>query len=237
MKTVILCGGKGIRLREKTVSIPKPLLRIGSRPILWHVMKIFASQGFNDFILCLGYKGKLVKKYFSGLLNNPEYKDWRINFASTGLDTQTGGRLKQVEDLIGSEPFMFTYADGLADINLKSLLKYHNQHKKIGTVTCVHPSSYFGELRLSGKGSVLRFDEKPQLERWVSGGFFVFEKKFFKLLKSDSILEKEPLARLAKRGQLTAYKQSKFWKCMDTYKDMYELNQLWIKGGAPWKIW
>lgn len=232
---VILCGGKGIRLKSKAKSIPKPLLKIGSIPIILHVMDIYASQGFKKFILCLGYKGEQIKFFFQKLLKKHPFKDWQIDFAYTGVDTPTGGRIKLIEPLIKSEHFMVTYADGLAQINIKKLLKCHLKHKKIGTVTCVHPISYFGELELSKNCLVKKFKEKPKLKSWINGGFFVFKHSIFNFLKITDTLEKEPVLKMIKKKQLVGYKHLKFWKCMDTYKDLNELNYIWKMRKVPWK--
>ena len=233
VKVVILCGGQGTRLKEKTDSIPKPLVEVGGRPILWHIMKIYSAYGFNDFILCLGYKGDLIKAYFK----QHHEKDWNLEFADTGEATQTGGRIKRIEPLIDNETFMVTYGDGVADLNLKELLEFHQKHGRIGTVTAANPPSQFGLLNFDEKGCVQKFQEKPQIDRWINGGFFVFQKTFFKYLTDDCILEKEPLERLSSDKQLFAWKHSSFWKCMDTYKDTVVLNELWNGGKAPWKTW
>ncbi len=237
MKIVILCGGLGTRIKHAINDIPTPMITIGRYPILWHVMKIFACQGFTDFILCLGYKGAQIKSYFSKLLTKQNYKDWHIDFAYTGLKTPTGGRLKLVESLINTERFIVTYADGLSNIDISSLLSFHVKHKKIATVTSVHPQSNFGEMKLTNNALVTKFVEKPLLKSWVNGGFFVFEKSIVKILSKNDVSEKEALMCLAKNRQLTAYKHTRFWKCLDTYKDKYELNQIWKQGKAPWKIW
>lgn len=233
MKVVILCGGQGTRLKEKTDSIPKPLVEIGGRPILWHIMKIYSAWGFSNFVLCLGYKGAMIKDHFA---QNGE--GWNIEFADTGEATQTGGRIKKIEPLIDSQTFMATYGDGVADIDLTKLLAFHRSHGKTGTVTTVRPPSQFGLLQFDAQGRVNKFQEKPQTDQWINGGFFVFEKEFFKYLGGEtSILEKEPLENLAHDGGLFAYQHHSFWKCMDTYKDTIALNELWKGGSAPWKIW
>lgn len=234
---VILCGGKGIRLKEKTMSIPKPLIQVGKMPLLWHVMKIYASQGFKNFILCLGYKGYIIKKYFSELLTTTAYKGWKIKCLNTGINTPTGGRIKLAEQYINSSRFMATYADGLSDINICSLLAFHLRHKHVGTLTAVHPYSYFGELKIDRNSRVVKFDEKPLLNNWINGGFFVFESSFLKLLSLNDVLEQVPLSRLARKRQLLAYKHKGFWKCLDTYKDLNELNQTWQGGNPLWKVW
>jgi glucose-1-phosphate cytidylyltransferase len=257
MKTAILCGGRGLRLGEKGLSIPKALLEIGGRPVIWHVMKLYAHYGWTDFILCLGYLGSDVQRYFLGqqgghgeapgnegsagrrthrLSVNGE--TWRISFADTGLDANTGGRVSQILPDIGSDQtFCVTYCDGLANLNLQELLAYHRSHGRLATVTVVHPYSNFGLLELDTRGAVTAFREKPRMTEWVNGGFFVFERAVFDYLSSDSVLEREPLERLAREGQLMAYRHSGFWACLDTYKDHVVLNQMWDAGQAEWRIW
>ena len=257
MKVIILCGGKGTRLKEHTESLPKPLIEIGNFPILWHIMKIYASQGFNDFVLCLGYKGELIKEYFMDArlwrrhdfslqvqdkgpqiqLIHPDIENWKITFVSTGEETNTGGRIKRVESLIQDDAFMVTYGDGVADIDIKKLVEFHRAHGKVGTVTAANPPSQFGLLDIQADGRVTRFQEKPATSQWINGGFFVFQKKFFSYLGDNDILEKAPLEKLASEGQLVAYKHNTFWKCMDTYKDTVTLNEIWATGKAPWKVW
>jgi glucose-1-phosphate cytidylyltransferase len=231
MKTVILCGGEGTRLKEITESIPKPLVEIGGKPILWHIMKIYSHYGFNDFVLCLGYKGELIEKYFK---DNPE-SDWSIEFVDTGAKTNTGGRIKKIEKFISDDLFFATYGDGLANIDLNSLLKFHNDKKKIATITCANPLSQFGVLDVEDD-LVLGFKEKPPLNQWINGGFFVFDKRIFDYLTEDSVLEKEPFEKLANLKEIAAYKFNEFWECMDTFKDMQLLNKLWKDGKAPWKV-
>jgi len=231
MQVVILCGGQGTRLREQTESIPKPLVEIGGRPIVWHVMKLYACFGVQDFILCLGYKGDMIKEYFKNA------KDWNIIFADTGLETNTGGRIKLVEDMIDGDTFMATYADGVADIDIRASIDFHKRHNRIGTMTVVNPLSQFGEVVITDTGMITDFREKPKLSNWINGGFFVFDKKFFSYLEEDSVLEKEPLTRLAKDGNLYAFKHEGFWKCMDTFKDMLTLNEYWADAKPPWKLW
>lgn len=257
MKVVILCGGKGTRLREHTESIPKVLIDIGGRPILWHIMKIYSAYGFNDFILCLGHKGHMIKEYFMDYhwrnndfsidlrdrknlkmaMHDREPEPWKIIFAETGDDTNTGGRITRVASYIKEESFLVTYGDGVADIHLGELLAFHKAHAKIGTITAVKPSLQFGILDLNGSHQVLAFHEKPTLDHWINGGFFVFNRDFFRYLKEDDILEQEPLEQLARDGQLMAYRHDSYWKCMDTYKDTVVLNELWQSGKAPWKKW
>ena len=257
MKVVILCGGKGTRLREKTESLPKALIEIGGRPILWHIMKIYAAHGFDDFVICLGYKGQMIKEYFMesqswryqdfslDLRNGrPEVKiheerpeKWKIAFADTGEETNTGGRIKKIQPLMDEDTFMVTYGDGVSDINIKKLLEFHRAHGRVGTVTAVNPPSQFGLLEIEKNGRVNSFREKPKTDRWINGGFFIFQKKFFDYLGENDVLEQAPLEKLSKEGGLAAYCHEAYWKCMDTYKDTLVLNEAWEKGKAPWKTW
>ncbi|OGQ46303.1 MAG: glucose-1-phosphate cytidylyltransferase [Deltaproteobacteria bacterium RIFCSPLOWO2_02_FULL_46_8] len=233
MKTVILCGGEGTRLRELTESIPKPFVEIGGKPILWHIMKIYSHYGFNEFILCLGYKGNLIEEYFR---KNKE-KEWDIVFADTGLKTNTGGRIKKIENYIKDELFFATYGDGLADINLKALLQFHKKKNKMATITCVNPVSQFGVIEIDSDDLITKFSEKPPLTQWINGGFFIFNKGIFDFIREEDVLEKKPFEILAARGEVAAYKLKGFWDCMDTFKDMQLLNRLWEQNEAPWKIW
>jgi glucose-1-phosphate cytidylyltransferase len=232
MKTVILCGGRGTRLGEHGATIPKALIEIGGRPILWHLLKFYAHQGFNDFILCLGFLGDEIKGYFIEHQN-----EFNITFVDTGLNTNTGGRIKRIEHLVDNETFFTTYGDGLSDLNLKKLSDFHQSHKRLATLTAVHPHSNFGVMKLDNESAVVEFQEKPRLKEWINGGFFVFNRKVFDYLEEDSILERDPLERLANERQLIAYQHTGFWKCMDTYKDNMEFNQLWDTKQAAWKIW
>lgn len=257
MKVVILCGGKGTRLRESAETIPKALVEIGGRPVLWHILKMYSAHGFGDFILCLGHLGHKVKEYFvqtSGwrgsdcvlqigppdgptlrALDPPE--PWTLVFADTGQDTNTGGRIKKVQKYIQDDDFMVTYGDGLSDIDLKALLAFHRQHGKTVTVTAVNPASPFGVMTVEKDGRVTSFLEKPRLGAWINGGFFVFRRDAFDYLDESSVLERAPLEKLAGAGQLCAYRHEGFWACMDTYKDNQALNQMWESGSAPWKVW
>jgi len=258
MKTVILCGGRGTRLGEHGVNVPKALIEIGGRPVLWHLMKIYARHGLNDFVLCLGYLGDTIKRYFLDhqwlysdftleMSKAGDYRlrkhgsiseDWRVTFADTGLDTNTGGRVKRVEQYIGGdETFCVTYGDGLANIDLPALLEFHHSHGRIATLTAVHPRSNFGLLKLDDRGAVTEFEEKPVIADWINGGFFVFNRKVFDYLDDNCVLEREPFGQLAHERQLIAYQHTGFWKCMDTYKDNLEFNQLWDAGEAEWKVW
>lgn len=257
MKVVILCGGLGTRLREETEYKPKPMVEIGDKPILWHIMKTYASYGFNEFVLCLGYKGDMIKDYFyhykmrnndfsmklgSGditIHNSVEEADWNIILANTGFNSMTGARIKKIEKYIDEDRFMVTYGDGVTDLNISRLLKFHDQHGKIGTVTGVYPPSRYGELRIDGD-RVVSFDEKPEIGvAPISGGYFVFNKEFFDYLKPEEscVLEKEPLSNLAANGQLKVYNHTGFWQCMDTYRDSMFLNDLWKSNRAKWKVW
>jgi len=231
MKTAILCGGEGTRLREHTNSIPKPMVMIGDKPILWHIMKIYAHYGFNDFILCLGYKGDVIKDYFK----NDE--NWNITFADTGLKTNTGGRIRRVEKYIEDDTFFATYGDGLSNIDLNDLLEYHRSKDKVATLTAVKPLSPFGMLEIDSNNLVADFKEKPVLDHWINSGFFVFNVGVFDYINENDVLEKEVFERLAKDNNLSAYKHTGFWKCMDTYKDNLELNRMWESNQARWAVW
>src|SRR5437763_2979242 len=230
----ILCGGRGTRLREKTETMPKALVEIGGRPILWHVIQIYASQGLDRFVLCTGYLGEMIERF---IVSEPWGADVRIECLDTGQDTPTGGRIKLAGEHLGEGTFCATYADGVADIDLEALLGHHRAHGGIGTVTVVRPTLQFGVAQLNGDGSVSGFEEKPRSEHWVNGGFFCFEPSFLDYLSEDSVLEREPLQQLAAAGELHAYRHQGFWDCMDTYKDAVMLNDLWKQGEAPWKAW
>lgn len=260
MKVVILCGGLGTRLREETEFRPKPMVEIGDKPILWHIMKIYAHYGFKDFILCLGYKGEMIKEYFYnyeilnndftielGNRNNIEIHSnnteagWRITLADTGDKALKGARLKRVEKHIDGDQFMVTYGDGVADINLDELMKFHRAHGKMATLTGVRPLSRFGELAIEGK-QVKQFSEKPQSEKGsglINGGFFVFNREIFDYLedRDDCDLEYGSLEEIARQGELMVYEHDKFWCCMDTIRDMDYLNKLCAQGKATWKVW
>ena len=232
MKAVILCGGKGTRMGKDLQGLPKALMLIGDKPIIWHIMKYYAHFGFNDFVLCLGCKGKDIVRYFH------KNKEFKIKFVDTGIETNTGGRIKMVERYIDSEKFFATYGDGLANINLDSLLKFHTEHRKIATLTAVRPYSSFGIMGIDFHSSLItHFEEKPILDHWINGGFFVFNKEVFGYLKENDILEKDTFERLVKIHQAVAYKHRGFWECMDTYKDNLKLNDLWLSKKAPWALW
>jgi glucose-1-phosphate cytidylyltransferase len=231
---VILCGGRGTRLQEHEASIPKPLIDIGGRPILWHVMSIYTAQGFSRFILCLGYRGEMIEDFVAGE-RWPEGVE--VVCADTGMDTPTGGRIKRVGGLLGEETFCATYADGVADIDLDELLRFHHRHDDAATMTVVRPELQFGITELGADGRVSGFHEKPRSEHWINGGFFCFEPGVFDYLDDSSVLEREPLEGLADDGLLHAYRHTGFWECLDTYKDAVALNDLWAGGDPPWRVW
>jgi glucose-1-phosphate cytidylyltransferase len=254
MKTVILAGGLGTRISEMTGQMPKPMIEIGNRPILWHIMSIYASYGFKDFIVALGYKGELIKEFFLNYrainsdlsidlstgkteMSTTPLMDWRLDLIDTGLHTQTGGRIKAVENAVGSETFLLTYGDGVADIDVSELVAFHKSHGKLATVTAVHPPARFGGLVLDGN-QVVEFSEKNQAqEGWINGGFFVLEPEVFQYIRSaETMWEKEPLETLAAEGQLMAYSHDGFWQPMDTLREQRLLQSLWETGQAPWSV-
>ena len=232
MKTVILCGGEGTRLRELTESIPKPMVEVGGKPILWHIMKIYAHYGFHDFVLCLGYKGEKIREYFDA---NPQ-KDWDIVFAETGEKKTKAERLIAVKEHLEGEDFLCAYGDEVSDVNIKEVIALHKKKKKVVTLTAVNPESQFGVLKLDGD-DVKGFVEKPKLDTWINGGFFVFSNKIFNYLQSGHELEDETFKQLAGKNEICAYRHKGFWKCMNVFKDVRELNDLWDKKSAPWKVW
>lgn len=252
---VILCGGKGTRLREQTEYIPKPLVEIGGKPILWHIMKLYSHYGYNDFILTLGYKGEMIKDYFMNYLwrandfsidmssgkimqlSDGAPLPWNIKFVDTGLETNTGGRIKRVQKLIDADNFMVTYGDGLADVDIKKLVEFHKSHGKIATLTGVFPFSAFGVIKFTRESMITLFDEKPKMNTRINGGFFVFKKQVFDYIGENDVLEQEPLRTLAKKREFAMYKHDGFWKCMDTYRDYLSFNDLWARGKTPWKVW
>jgi len=258
-KVVILCGGRGVRFHEETTNRPKPLVEIGGRPILWHIMKIYSYYGYQDFVLCLGYKGDMIKDYFLNyptlssdftvnlggenktVIHNPcPENGWKITMVETGLEAMTGARIKRIEKYIDTDLFMLTYGDAVSDVNIGELIGFHRNHKKIGTVTAVHPLSRFGELRLQKDGTVEEFKEKAVIRNdYINGGFFVFNRKLFDYVEDEDscIFERKPLEKLSKDRQLTAYVHKGYWQCMDTYRDWQMLDEEWIKGKAPWKVW
>lgn len=230
MQVVILCGGRGTRMGND--ELPKALFPISERPILWHIMSIYAYYGFKDFILCLGYNGNKIKDYFSKI------KGWNIKFVDTGLNTNTGGRIKKTREYIKGENFFATYGDGLADIDLNKLLDFHKFHNKVATLTAVKPSSPFGIVGIDAHtNAVTHFEEKPVLDHWINGGFFVLSKDIFKYMQENDVLERDTFNRVVKDRNLAAYKHTGFWECMDTYKDNLRLNQLMKEGSAPWVLW
>lgn len=255
-KVVILAGGKGTRIQEETTSIPKPMVEIGEKPIIWHIMKHYSHYGFSEFIICLGYKSHIIKDYFFNYLcyssdftintkkntlvfHNNNCEDWKITLVSTGLETMTGGRIKRIQPYLEDEDtFLATYGDGLSDVNLHSLLNFHLQHKKLATLTAIQPQGRFGALGIVGD-KIESFKEKDDnRDSLVNGGFFVFSKEIFDYIEEDStILEKEPMENLASAGELMAYKHLGFWQPMDTLRDKIMLERLWNEGKAPWKIW
>jgi glucose-1-phosphate cytidylyltransferase len=260
MKAVILCGGMGTRIRDASETLPKPLLPIGGRPILWHIMKGYAHHGFKEFVLCLGYKGWLIKEFFlnyqsmssdlrvtlgpkgaTEILSPPQGEDWQITLADTGDGTMTGGRLAAVRRYVEQDDLvMCTYGDGVADIDVAKLVAFHRSHRKVATITAVRPPSRFGELSISDR-AVTQFDEKPQTTGgFINGGFFVFDARRiwdYVANASDTVLEREPMRRLAREGQLAAYEHTGFWQPMDTLREYTLLNDLWASGRAPWKVW
>jgi len=258
MKVVILAGGMGTRISEETDLRPKPMIEIGGKPILWHIMKTYSHFGFNEFIICCGYKGYMIKEYFANyflhqaditvdlaenkldiLQSNVE--PWKISLIDTGLNTMTGGRIKRIQKYIGNETFMLTYGDGLGDVNIDELLRFHLEQKKLATVTVVQPSGRFGAIHFNNENSVeiFAFQEKPRGDNtWINGGFFVCEPKVFEYIQDDSaIWEKKPLETLAEDRELVAFRHNGFWKPMDTLREKNELEELWITGEAKWKLW
>jgi glucose-1-phosphate cytidylyltransferase len=257
LKVVILCGGFGTRMREETEHRPKPMVDVGGRPIVWHIMKTYAHFGFNDFVLCLGYRGDYIKDYFLNYRamtsdftlstgqqryinyhSNGDPDDFRVSLVDTGLETMTGGRIRNAASHFNGQRFCVTYGDGLADLDVKALLDFHQQHGKLATVTAVHPSSRFGVLKLNGEGQVTEFAEKPPSADWVSAGFFVFEPGVIEYLGGDDcVLERQPLERLSNEGELVAYHHPGFFFAMDTYRDYLTLNRLYDEGNPPWVVW
>lgn len=257
MKVVILAGGLGTRLSEETVIKPKPMVEIGGMPILWHIMKIYSSYGYNDFVVCLGYKGYVVKEYFANyflhksdvtidLKNNSievhesEAEPWKITLVDTGDNSMTGGRIKRIQKYVNNETFMLTYGDGVGDINIKNLVDYHKDHGKLCTVTSVQPSGRFGALDLSHENEVQSFLEKPKGDgSWINGGYMVCEPGVFEFIKNgdSTVWEQEPMQNIALSGQMNAFKHNGFWRPMDTLKDKHDLNDMWNLNEALWKTW
>lgn len=258
MKTILLAGGQGTRIREETSTKPKPMVEVGGKPLLWHIMNIYGHHGQNDFIICLGYLGNIIRDYFLNydtlnkdvtvtvgqnhnveFHNTRETSDFNVTLADTGNNTMTGGRIAKVAQYIGDdETFMVTYGDGLSDIDITALLAYHKSHGRIGTVSAVQPDSRYGILELSNEGSVDAFIEKPKLDGWINAGFFVFQREFLEYLGGDDcILEREPLEKLAAEGQLMCFQHPGFFYAMDTFREYQQLNSMWNRGEAPWKVW
>jgi glucose-1-phosphate cytidylyltransferase len=255
MKVLLLAGGYGTRLSEETDIRPKPMVEIGGKPILWHIMKIYSHYGFNDFVVLLGYKGYYIKEYFANYflhqsdvtidlqtnsmqVHNNSSEPWKVTLVDTGLDTMTGGRIKKAKDYIGNETFMLTYGDGVSDVNIRSLLEFHRQSEKKATMTAIQPAGRFGALDIQ-TNLVKEFVEKPAGDgNWINGGFMVCEPEILDLIENNStVFEQYPLQTLAKNGELCAYKHTGFWQCMDTLRDKIALNDLWDKNKAPWKVW
>ena len=254
MKLVILAGGYGTRISEESALKPKPMVEIGGRPILWHIMKMYSAHGIHEFIICLGYKGYVIKEYFANYalhssdvtfdlakksleVHQSSAEPWRVTLVDTGLDTMTGGRLKRVAGYIGDEEFCLTYGDGVANINICALIEFHRAQKTLATVTAVQPPARFGALRVRGN-KVADFQEKPEGDGWVSGGFFVLSPKVLDYIADDDTTwEREPLERLAREGQLSTFQHRGFWQPMDTLRDKNHLEDLWASGKAPWKVW
>jgi glucose-1-phosphate cytidylyltransferase len=252
---VILAGGLGTRLREETEFVPKPMVKIGKYPIIWHIMKSYSHYGFNNFIVCTGYKGEVIQDYFLNFyarnstftvnlgnrneitFYNQNFLSWKITVVNTGEQTPTGGRLMQIKDFIEKNQFMCTYGDGLSNVNIDKLLYFHNKKSKLGTLTSVRPESRFGTLVLDDNESVVSFQEKPIQDVWINGGFFVFEKKIFEYLKIDTSLEQDVLKKLAISNELNAFKHTDFWQPMDTFREFEYLNKLWHNKTAPWAVW
>jgi len=257
MKVLLLAGGFGSRLSEETDVRPKPMVEIGAKPILWHIMKIYSSYGFNDFVVLLGYKGYYIKEYFANyflhqsdvtidmsngsmeILNNSS-EPWKVTLIDTGLHSMTGARIKKAKNIVGNEPFMLTYGDGVADINIEELVKFHKSHGKLMTMTSAQPDGRFGALDISEDSQVMEFKEKPKGDgSWINAGYFVCEPKVFDYITegNDTVFEQKPLQSLAKDGEIFTYKHNGFWMPMDTLKDKNTLNEMWDKNDAKWKIW
>lgn len=257
MQVVILAGGLGTRLSEETSLKPKPMVEIGGQPILWHIMKIYAHYGHKDFIICLGYKGNIIKEFFANFflyqsdvtfnlknneikIHNSDSEDWTVTLVQTGIETQTGARIKKIEKYIKDENFLLTYGDGVCDLDINQTIAFHQKNKKVGTMTSIQPEGRFGALDIDSNNLVTKFIEKPKGDgNWINGGFFVFNKNFFKYLSLDEnlILEKQPLEALVENNELVTFKHHGFWKCMDTLRDKAQLEHLWQTNMAPWKVW
>lgn len=258
MKVVILAGGRGTRISEESIVKPKPMIEIGDYPVLWHIMKGYSAYGYNDFIICCGYKGYMIKEYFADyylhhadvtfdfanhnemIVHNHITEPWRVTLVDTGVNAETGARIRRVRDYIGEEPFMLTYGDGVSDVNIKKLVEFHQNHGAIGTMTAVQPGGRFGVLGIEDQINVTNFVEKSKADGgWINAGFMVLNPQIFQYIgtKDNEVFEKGPLEKLARDGQLKAYKHDGFWYCMDTMRDKIALNHLWESGEAPWKVW
>jgi glucose-1-phosphate cytidylyltransferase len=257
MKVVVLCGGAGTRLREETEFRPKPMVEVGGRPILWHIMKTYAHYGFNDFVLCLGYRGNVIKEYFLNYeaMNNDfticlgekskiHYHDlhteqgFQVTLAETGPDSMTGGRIARIQKYVDGDTFLLTYGDGVSDVNIGQVLEFHKSHGKLATVTTVPPISRFGMIELTDDSRVHSFNEKPKTDGWMSAGYFVLNRGVFDYIEGDDcIFERQPMERLAADGQLMAFRHDGFFFAMDTFREYQHLNELWSRGAAPWRVW
>lgn len=257
MKVVILAGGFGTRISEESHLIPKPMIEIGEKPILWHIMKYYSSFGYNDFIVCCGYKQYVIKEFFADyylhmsdvtfdfasenkmIVHSNNTEPWKVTLIDTGLNTMTGGRIRRVKDYIGNEPFMLTYGDGVSNVNINGLVEFHKSHGKIATITAIQPGSRFGMLDIDHEERINSFKEKSKEDGgWINGGFMILNPEIIDYIDGDEItFEKEPLETLAQEGQLKAFKHQGFWRCMDTLRDKLLLEKLWTSGQAPWKVW
>lgn len=257
MKVVILAGGFGTRISEESHLIPKPMIEIGEKPILWHIMKYYANFGFDEFIICCGYKQYVIKEFFADyylhmsdvtfdfkssnemIVHSNKSEPWKVTLIDTGLNTMTGGRIKRIQSYIGKETFMLTYGDGVSDVNIREILDFHVEHGKIATLTAIQPGGRFGVLDIENNDSIMRFKEKMVEDGgWINGGFMVLNPEIFDFIEGDSIVfERYPLETIASKGQLMAYKHYGFWQCMDTLRDKEQLENLWQSGKAPWKVW
>ncbi|MBE7444995.1 MAG: glucose-1-phosphate cytidylyltransferase [Planctomycetia bacterium] len=256
MKTVILAGGYGTRISEESTIRPKPMVEIGGKPILWHIMKIYSAYGLNDFIICLGYKGHVIKEYFSNYflymsdvtydlknnnmqVHNNSVEPWKVTLVDTGEKTMTGGRIKRIKDYVGKETFCLTYGDGVSDINIKKLIEFHRNQKTLATLTAVQPPGRFGVIKIEEESKVSSFKEKPDGDgAWINAGFFVMEPGVFDYIAGDlTAWEHAPMQNLARDGAISAYRYDGFWHAMDNLRDKYEIEELWKSGNAPWKVW
>ena len=257
MKAVLLAGGLGTRMREETEFRPKPMVEVGGRPVLWHIMKILSQHGITEFVICAGYKSEYIKNYFynygsanldfsvtlgdrSSIVfhgNHDEF-EWNVTVADTGAETMTGGRIKRVEKYLGDDPFLCTYGDGIANVDITKLVAFHNEQGRIATMTTTQPTSRFGIVDIADDGTVAKFREKPKSEDWINIGYFIFNSGVFDYIEGDAtVLEQDPLHNLAAENQISAFRHSGFWEPMDTYRESVMLNELWASGNAPWKTW